>query len=252
MTSYELFQKELSVVDRISTVLQDERMSADVARSHLASLLDEYKKLLRQTQQLVKLNDSHASKLRRVNDSLKQYSESLEYSSSHDALTGLFNKGAITDIIHKQLELSDFVLILFDIDHFKKVNDTYGHQVGDQVLHGLAQLVKDNTKHKDFLGRFGGEEFIMLLNDATPSECIAMAGKLLQDIEQTVLVEERETRISVTVSIGLTEVKQREAFAEVYARVDKLLYLAKRKGRNRIECDSIASASGPGSGILPS
>lgn len=241
MPYYELFQKEQSVVDRMNVVLQDECMSAEVARGHLSDLLDQYKKLLRQTQQLVKLNDSHASKLHQVNNDLRQYSESLEYSSSHDALTGLFNKGAITDIIHKQLEFSDFVLMLFDVDHFKKVNDTYGHHVGDHVLRELAQLVKNSAKDKDYLGRFGGEEFIMLLNDATLPECLGMAGQLLQDIEQAVLVDDGENRISVTVSIGLTLVKKNEVFEEVYARVDKLLYAAKRRGRNRIESDAITT-----------
>lgn len=237
MANYELFQKEQSVVDKIGAALMDPCMSAEIARGHLTSLLDHYKKLLRQTQQLVKLNDSHASKLHQVNNNLRQYSESLEYSSSHDALTDLFNKGAITDIVRKQLEIGDFILMLFDIDHFKRVNDTYGHHVGDQVLHGLAQLMKSNTKHKDYLGRFGGEEFLMVLNDTTAFACLAMIEKLLREIEDTVLVEDGDVRISVTVSIGLTAVKKREAFEEVYARVDRLLYEAKRKGRNRVATD---------------
>jgi diguanylate cyclase (GGDEF)-like protein len=237
MTHYALFEKEQSVVDHISLVLQDECMNAETARGHLSSLLVQYKKLLRQTQQLVKLGDSHASKLYHVNDQLKQYSESLEYSASHDALTDLFNKGTITDIIRKRLGISDFVLILLDIDHFKKVNDTFGHHVGDQVLNGLAQLMKNNIKHKDYLGRFGGEEFIMVLNDTKLSQCLGMASKLLKKIEGTVLVNDGEMRVSVTVSMGLTSVNKYEAFVDVYTRADRLLYAAKHKGRNRIESD---------------
>ncbi len=243
MSRYALFQQEQSIVDHVNAVLQDECMSAEAARVHLAELLEQYKKLLRQTRQLVKLNDSHASKMHHINDQLTQYSESLEYSASHDALTGLFNKGTITDIVRKQLEIRDFVLLLFDIDHFKKVNDTYGHHIGDHVLSGLAQLVERNIKHKDYLGRFGGEEFIILLNDTTVSECLDMAGKLLREIETAVLMDDGEIRISVTVSMGLTAVKKHEVFEEVYARVDKLLYEAKRNGRNLVECDAIATVT---------
>ena len=237
MSNYTLFEKEQSVVDHFNLVLQDETMEAETARRHLSALLDHYKKLLRQTQQLVKLNDSHANKLHQINDQLKQYSESLEYSASHDALTGLFNKGAITDIIRRQLRIGEFVLLLFDIDHFKNINDTFGHHVGDQVLNAVARLVENNITDMDYLGRFGGEEFIMVLNEASLYQCLDTADSLLKQIERAALVENAETRVSITVSMGLTWVKKDEVFEDVYNRVDKLLYAAKQNGRNRIESE---------------
>lgn len=236
---HSLFQKELSVVEQISSILKEDGLSPEIVREHLAELLAQYKKLLRQTQQLVRLNDSHASKMHIVNSLLRQNSEMLEYSATHDALTNTLNKGAITEIIRNHLEIGDFVLILFDIDHFKNINDTYGHHIGDQVLTALANLVKDNIKHKDYFGRFGGEEFIILLSDISHSKCISMANNLLSIIEEAELANDGEARISITISIGLTEVKRNETFEDVYKRVDKLLYTAKQNGRNRIEYDLI-------------
>lgn len=237
MSLNSLFDKEQAVIDHVSTLLKDDGITPEVAREHLSYLLEQYKKLLRQTQQLVKLNDSHANKLHQLNDHLKQYSESLEYSASHDALTGLFNKGAITDMIRKQLDISEFILIIFDIDHFKKVNDSFGHHIGDQVLSKVAQLVKNSLNQNGYIGRFGGEEFIIIYNDITVSNCLDKASQILRKIEQAELVNIGATSVSVTVSMGLTLVNKGEIFEKIYDRVDKLLYAAKQNGRNRLETD---------------
>lgn len=235
MSRFELFTEEQAVVRSISDALLNSGMGPDDTRRLLAELLDQYKKLLRQTRVLVKLSDDNAMKLHLLNDQLKRHSESLEYSATHDALTGLLNKGTITQLIQRQLDTGGFVLILFDIDHFKKVNDTYGHYVGDRVLSEIARLVEQNIKHKDHVGRFGGEEFIIVLNETSYSSALSMASDLLRLIGDTVLVEDGDMRVMVTVSMGLTIVKQHELFEEIYTRADKLLYAAKQNGRNRIE-----------------
>lgn len=235
MTSFELFTEEQAVVGSVSEALLNPALDPDETRRLLVNLLEQYKKLLRQTKVLVKLSDGNAMKLHQLNDQLKRNSESLEYSATHDALTGLLNKGAITQVVQRQLATADFTLILFDIDHFKKVNDTHGHYVGDRVLSEISRLVEQNIKHKDYVGRFGGEEFIIVLDEVSYSAALSMADGLLRLIGDTVLVEDGDMRVTVTVSMGLTTVRQHESFEAVYTRADKLLYAAKQNGRNRIE-----------------
>jgi len=202
----------------------------------LTNLLGSYEKLFREMQQLVKMSDAKARDFNKLNHQLRELSKDLEFQATHDALTGVYNKGAITEILQKQLATSDCVLILFDIDFFKKVNDTYGHSAGDQVLKQLASLVSDNIKHKDYFGRFGGEEFLIVLNDTPAQQCLDMANSLLCKIEDTPIIID-SLKIKITVSMGITLCSKDESFKEVYNRVDKLLYAAKHNGRNRIESD---------------
>jgi diguanylate cyclase (GGDEF)-like protein len=238
MTRFELFTEEQAIVHSVSESLKDQDLRPEQMRTLLSALLDKYKKLLRQTEVLVKLSDDNAMKLHQLNDQLRRHSENLEYTASHDALTGLLNKGAITRIVQQQLAAGDFILILFDIDHFKKVNDTYGHYIGDRVLSEVAKLVEENLRPKDYAGRFGGEEFIIVLNETSHASALAIAQDLLRLIGNAVLVEEDDMRVKVTVSMGLTAVTRHESFEEIYTRADRLLYAAKQNGRNRIECDA--------------
>lgn len=237
MTKFELFEGEQKVILAVEEAMKNPCLTLEDATELLSGLLGEYCKLLRQTKLLVKLGDGNASKLHHRNNELKRQSKNLEYHATHDALTGLLNKGEITRIIQRQLVSNDFVLVAFDIDHFKKVNDTHGHLVGDKVLSELAKLVQHNIKHKDFIGRFGGEEFIIVLNDTLHNEAVLLANSLLRLIGNTVLIEEGDLRVVVTVSMGVTVVKQNESFEDAFGRVDKLLYSAKRNGRNRVETE---------------
>lgn len=231
---FDLFESEESIIRDISSALENEKLDAPIARALLEGLLREYEKLLRASRQLIKISDRKAKELNRAKHRLQELSETLEYQATHDALTGVLNKGAVTKIAKEQLDLCDFVIVLFDIDHFKKVNDHYGHASGDTVLSRLANLVENNIKRKDHIGRFGGEEFMILLNDTAPELCLEFAEHLRTIIENT-LFEADEVGIRVTVSMGLSLCLKGEPFKEVYARVDRLLYDAKRGGRNRIE-----------------
>ena len=236
MSKFDLFDEEQSIILDISMALRQGNLGLEAAMELLTKLLGRYEKLFREMQQLVKMSDAKARQFNQLNHRLKQLSKDLEFQATHDALTSVYNKGAITDILRTQLATSDFALILFDIDHFKKVNDTYGHSVGDQVLMQLASMVSDNIKHKDYFGRFGGEEFLIVLNDTPVRQCLSMANTLLGQIENTPIRCD-SLEINITVSMGLTLCKKDESFQEVYNRVDKLLYAAKHSGRNRIESD---------------
>ena len=231
---FDLFESEENIIRNVSSALKNEELDAGRARLLLEGLLREYEKLLRASRQLIKISDRKARELNLAKQRLQELSETLEYQATHDALTAVLNKGAITKIAKEQLALCDLTIVLLDIDHFKKVNDTYGHAVGDAVLSQVAGLLEKNIRRKDNIGRFGGEEFMILLND-TPSEIGLEIAENLRGIIEKAMLEVDEIELCVTVSMGLSHCSHGESFKEVYNRVDKLLYRAKCEGRNRIE-----------------
>jgi diguanylate cyclase (GGDEF)-like protein len=239
MSDNALFEKEQRLISDTENALINANINPDNFELHclLANLLENYKKLLKQTQRLVNLNDRYATKLHQDNADLKKYSESLKYFASYDALTGLLNKATITKTIRRELKNSDLLLMLFDVDHFKNVNDTYGHYVGDLVLGGIGEIIRESLRDQDQLGRLGGEEFIVALNYHSAEEALEIAERLRKTVQATELVNDGDVLVKVTVSIGVTLAKQGESFEEVYNRVDKLMYCAKQNGRNRVEND---------------
>jgi diguanylate cyclase (GGDEF)-like protein len=131
-----------------------------------------------------------------------------------------------------------FVLALVDIDNFKKVNDTYGHQVGDKVLAGVAQVMRNASRDYDLLARYGGEEFVVLFRNIKCDKAIERCKSILRSVAAKFFEWEtagRTTRIHVTVSCGLTEYVENDTGAEIIRRADTALYQAKRLGKNRVE-----------------
>ncbi len=168
---------------------------------------------------------------------VKARTEALELISITDSLTGLFNRKKIED----EVELTrrcfvksriPFSIILVDIDHFKHVNDSFGHLVGDQVLKLFADVFKDNLTALDAVGRWGGEEFLLVCSDC-PLETAQHRAESLRKI-----IEEYDFGIGskgCTASFGVTEVSKEEAADDAFRRADDALYQAKRNGRNRVE-----------------
>ena len=125
--------------------------------------------------------------------------------------------------------------MLLDLDHFKRVNDTWGHPAGDAVLRHVATLASTTVRSTDLVGRLGGEEFIVLLPNTSAEAGRRLAEKLRQRLE-TSIVQWEGTRIPVTASMGLsnTTVEEKRDFDHLYTEADKALYLAKQRGRNRV------------------
>lgn len=233
MADSDLFSEENAMVKKIAHAIVDHSLTVHDARLQLSALLSNYEKLLRQTKQLIKLSDSKARQLQQVNLKLKVLSDEFEFQSKHDALTGLINKGQITYLLQSHLATCDFVLLLFDLDFFKKINDEYGHIVGDHVLRGVADLVKSHMTESDYAGRFGGDEFLIIFNHVGIDEASNKAEALRTLIAVSALELDGVT-IHVTVSMGLTLCRKMEQFTDVYVRADQSLYLAKSLGRNRV------------------
>jgi len=152
--------------------------------------------------------------------------------SQRDGLTGLYNHRVFQEILEKEIQSKhEVVLLLFDIDHFKKVNDTYGHQAGDKVLEYLSNLIR----HTGIAARYGGEEFVIILPKHGLKQGIRIATKL-KDLVMKAEIKVNSDRIKFTVSVGVshypTNAVSREDLIE---KADRALYLAKDNGRNRIE-----------------
>ncbi len=160
----------------------------------------------------------------------------LKEMSITDGLTGLYNHKHIYKILKKEIEKacvlkSDLSIIMFDIDHFKKVNDNYGHQFGDDVLVEISNYIKQYVGKNGFVGRYGGEEFLIVL----PNVDIENAYKNAEDIRNGIKnIEFKNEKAIVTISGGTVQFQQ-ESCKDIVNRADQLLYKAKENGRDRIE-----------------
>lgn len=157
----------------------------------------------------------------------------LTFKATTDELTSVYNKATITNYAKRWLEDKDFSMIIFDIDFFKKINDTYGHYVGDCILKELSILISKEISKDDILGRFGGEEFLLLIDDTSSVNIIKIANRVRKVVEREIF-EIDEHKISVTISMGCTVCIYDEKFETVYKRADEALYEAKKTGRNKV------------------
>lgn len=159
--------------------------------------------------------------------------------ASHDPLTKVLNRRALEEVVNTELSRSirnhlPLSLIMLDIDHFKHVNDTYGHGQGDNVLVQLAEVLMRNTRQYDSIARIGGEEFIILLPETTIDQANTMAENLRLKIAEHNYSSQNEV-IKVTASFGITELGlEKDSWLKILERADKGLYKAKTSGRNRV------------------
>ena len=165
-----------------------------------------------------------------------------------DELTGVHNRRYLMSLIDKEKERSDrngraFCLCLLDIDFFKRVNDTWGHSAGDAVLRAVARTVQAQVRGSDCFGRYGGEEFLLMLPETPADDAVVLTERVREAIEKLRCVE-AGSEIALTVSIGVAEYRVGEAVGLAVARADEALYLAKSSGRNRVVCHG--QADGPG------
>lgn len=164
----------------------------------------------------------------------------LESQAGTDSLTGLFNRSHFSRCI--ELELSRLremegasALLLIDIDHFKRVNDTYGHPVGDEVLRLVAFTLKQNTREGDIAARFGGEEFMVLLSDASLMAAAQRAEQIRAAVGELVFPGlPKEARVTISVGVSLIDIAKDDPIDMAYREADKALYAAKKAGRNRV------------------
>ena len=170
---------------------------------------------------------------------LQQRYDALLNHSKYDALTKVFNRGSLNELIKEAgtNTPANFAILMVDIDHFKNLNDTMGHQRGDEVLFAVAQTLQHNLSKRDKVFRYGGEEFCIILNEISAINAFKVASRLCDTIRNLKLINEGVPSKTVTVSVGLSLVTScvgQFRIEELISQADKALYLAKRNGRNRV------------------
>lgn len=160
--------------------------------------------------------------------------------SRHDSLTGVFNRGYITELALREGERArrhrrPLAVAMMDIDHFKSINDTHGHDVGDQVIQELARVCTANVRSTDYFGRFGGEEFIVVMPETGQADALEVAERLRSVIEQTpVNGGTKEVRFTASIGVAVMEAGSGEDWHGLRKRADVALYRGKELGRNRV------------------
>jgi diguanylate cyclase (GGDEF)-like protein len=179
------------------------------------------------------------AQLAAINEALQHKNSELEHISITDALTGIFNRRHMMNLLERHMRVfhrgkRPFSLLLLDIDHFKAVNDTYGHVVGDRILASVAGIVRDSLRVIDYAGRYGGEEFIVLLVDTGIEDAKRTAERIRSSVASKIHTFEAN-QINVTISIGIaTYDNEREQMEDLIKRSDNALYKSKHEGRDRV------------------
>lgn len=177
-------------------------------------------------------------KLRAMTATLSERSYSLEQAALTDGLTGMQNRRYFDDALREYLGEFRRIgrpvgLMVLDLDHFKEVNDTHGHDVGDQVLKAVAGCLKDMTRYHDVVARLGGEEFAVVAPNMDGDLLMKLAERIRKAIAALAIVS-GNVRLRITTSVGLAVWDGKESADQFYRRADSLLYQAKRLGRNRV------------------
>ncbi len=170
------------------------------------------------------------------------YQRRLEKMATTDKLTGIYNRQAFDIFIHqiiKDIKRKDihFSVILFDIDHFKLINDEFGHIAGDQVIQNIVELTKGQIRESDIFCRWGGEEFLILLRECKINNAYKIAEQVRESVNNTPTRYENQD-IHSSISLGVSQYQWDESIDRLLSRVDKALYVAKGKGRNATEVES--------------
>lgn len=189
---------------------------------------------------LIQNNEQMQRQLATAQERLREQARQIEFSAAEartDALTGLANRRALDQEIARrhgefQRDGKNLSLVLIDVDHFKRFNDTYGHQAGDRVLCGLAQVLLQEARELDLVARYGGEEFSLVLPETTTAEAVAFCERIRKAVESRKF-HFSGTDLRVTISLGVAQLRVDEEVAALIQRSDAALYASKEAGRNR-------------------
>lgn len=207
-------------------------------RHHLLGIITQ-KELISQTYtKWAMIMKNYQKELKEINALLERKTERLSRLASTDPLTGLMNRGAFEEIGKKEMEIgksSDLPLsmLVLDIDHFKLINDSHGHLFGDRVLKELAETFIHNVRSSDVIGRWGGEEFVILLPGVGLKPAEKIANKLRKHVESHKIPPLE----SFTISIGISQMTDEDTLETLFIRADKALYSSKQNGRNRVSVE---------------
>jgi diguanylate cyclase (GGDEF)-like protein len=240
--SFGLFVCLFSIVVLIAVLIDSYMDELQKSKQYLAALEEKNKEIEAKNRMLERSNAEFIEakeKEAKLNRLLYEEKQKLQKLSITDYLTGAFNKRFISSCLSEEIEASHknqkkLTVAMVDIDNFKSINDTYGHLYGDYVLKRIVRTIKSNLRQNDIVGRYGGDEFLIILRDTGREEGYAMVER----VRQKILELEWESGLVVTISGGVIEVGSDELTA-LLKKVDQLLYSAKNKSKNLIEKEAI-------------
>ncbi len=222
--------------------MKGHKVSIDQAMT-VAGLEEIRRLLIREIEEMESTSENYRLQLEHANTTIREQQQILErfkIDARMDFLTKIANRRAFDERLNEECERArryrnTFSLILIDIDRFKQVNDLHGHLVGDQILRLVAQVLEDQTRTNDFVSRYGGEEFAVLLPEANADQGRYVAEKIRKAVENTSFLHVKK-KVKVTVSAGVGEIApEGDSMEALVDRVDAALYQAKQNGRNRVE-----------------
>jgi diguanylate cyclase (GGDEF)-like protein len=202
--------------------------------------------LLDQARETLMLRNLHviqqATNLKETADILESKARSLEEQNQQDGLTGLYNRFYLNKVLEKEFDIAKkngwpFAVVFLDLDHFKRVNDTYGHPAGDHVLQQTAQLLLKCTRDTDVVARYGGEEFVIILQGSGKDATSIVADRILRTFRKNRHQVAPNREITVTASVGIATQRENGNFSsatELLRAADVAVYAAKRRGRDRV------------------
>lgn len=203
---------------------------------------------LKETEQTIEEMSRRMNEIKHDAEEIRMRSEEIEFESVRDNLTGIYNRKAYDQKIIEII--ADFnrynvptSLMVCDIDYFKNINDNFGHRVGDLALIKLADLLSERLRVNDFISRYGGEEFAIILPH-TNLHNAKKAGEGIRSYIDNAVFSYKEKEISLTISIGISSLRKGDDCNTVFERADRALYLAKRSGRNRVKSEDDVPAEG--------
>jgi diguanylate cyclase (GGDEF)-like protein len=229
----DLFESEKLALDAARAALADDLASPDATRQSLGELIGHFERLMRETRRLIRRSDRAEREMNALNLQLQTLAQELEHRATHDALTGVLNRGAVIDLAGRALRDGGAVMIVLDIDHFKRINDDFGHPAGDAVIQGIVTCLRGIVADAGIIGRVGGEEFTVLLPAHTLEEALDLTEAMRAAVEAYRFPAPVDR--SITASFGLSVSPGGTDFDTAYAAADAALYCAKRAGRNRVE-----------------
>ena len=241
MVMKRVFKKEHAIVEKSQKLIVAQEWPDEELLNEYKQLLDSYQILLCESSKITKIGDINQKKLFDANSEIENQREKLYKLSVTDYLTDSYNRRYILEALAVEFLKSkrySFGLscILIDVDNFKGINDKYGHQVGDEALKTISGIFKATIREVDVFGRYGGEEFLVILPNTNVYEAAIVAEKIREKIAQfDFKVEDADESFSVTLSLGIsdTEINNPETESELLYFADKALYQAKNNNKNQ-------------------
>ncbi|WP_370600429.1 biofilm regulation diguanylate cyclase SiaD [Pseudomonas nitroreducens] len=225
-------QQSLDQLARLERIAKISDGFQSMARAQNSTLSERYHKQLRQLEKVARISDRYQNMMRDLNIALRE-------ASTHDPLTGIANRRLLMERLREESERAQrnretYVLAMLDVDRFKQVNDTWGHDIGDRVLVEIGRAMQAALRQYDLCGRWGGEEFLILLPETRLTDAAAIIERVRSDI-RCLVVRVGTEALSVTASFGVAEHQPGESYSQTVSRADAALLDAKRSGRDKCE-----------------